>query len=641
MCGIAGYWNFEGGVSAETVTAMTSAIAHRGPDSWDTWVDPACGVGLGHRRLAIIDLSAQGRQPMPNDSGDIWITYNGEVYNYAEIKADLVTAGFQFRGGSDTEVIVKAYEAWGIDECLHRLRGMYAFALWDRRQRTIYLVRDRLGVKPLYFAHTDQHLLFGSELKALIAHPEQPRQLNHQALWLYLQLGYVPSPLSIYDGIHKLEPAHYLRIDADGTMTRQRYWNLADHYHTPINDAPEAEIKAELTALFAESFAYRLIADVPVGVFLSGGVDSSLVAALLTHEKGEQLRTFTVAFDDPAYDESHWAGAIAEHLGTDHTTLTCTEQQALGVVERLPQIYDEPFSDKSGIPTSLLCEAVSGEVKVALSGDGGDEFFCGYNTFTKLPPLWSKVQRVPHALRHVAGSVLGRLSVTTTEQVSQRAFGRIFPQFRTDDFYDKILRAPGIVDSGNMMEAHWHIMSRWPVRELPQLAPQFALEYPYAGLTQNGLDPTSQMMLMSALTFLPGDYLVKVDRASMAVGLEVRDPMLDHKLIEYTCALPLDMKYRDGVTKYIVREILYDYVPRELVDRPKQGFGVPLADWLRGPLRPMLTDYLNPSRLRQQGLFAPDYMTATVDAFLGGASMHPQKIWNLLVFQQWADAWLT
>ncbi|MCO5191534.1 MAG: asparagine synthase (glutamine-hydrolyzing), partial [Anaerolineae bacterium] len=563
MCGIAGYWNFNGSVSAETVTAMTTAIAHRGPDSWDMWVDAAHGVGLGHRRLAIIDLSEQGRQPMSNDSGEIRITYNGEVYNYAEIKADLVTAGFQFRGGSDTEVIVKAYEAWGIDECLRRLRGMYAFALWDRRQHALYLVRDRLGVKPLYFAHTRQHLLFGSELKALIAHPLQQRQLNHQALWLYLQLGYVPSPLSIYEGIHKLEPAHYLRIDVDGAVQQQRYWNLADYYHTPINNAPETEIKADLTALFTESFAYRLIADVPVGVFLSGGIDSTLVAALLTHEKGERLRTFTVAFDDPAYDESYWAGAIAEHLGTDHTTLTCTEPQALGVVERLPQIYDEPFSDKSGIPTSLLCEAVSGAVKVALSGDGGDEFFCGYNTFAKLPPLWSKVQRVPYALRHVAGGTLRRLPASTAARVSRRAFGRTFPQFRTDDFYDKVLRAPAIMDAHDVMEAHWHIMSRWPVQELSQLAPAFVLENPYANFTQNGLDATSQMMLMSALTFLPGDYLVKVDRASMAVGLEVRDPMLDHKLIEYACALPLHMKYRDGVTKYIVREILYDYVPRE------------------------------------------------------------------------------
>lgn len=639
MCGITGFWDFRRISTEADLLTMTDCLAHRGPDDSGTWISQADGIGLGHRRLAIIDLSTRGRQPMSNNDQSVWIVFNGEIYNYKDIRIELVSKGYRFTTNSDTEVIIKAYEAWGI-ESISRLRGMFAFALLDTSRRVLYLVRDRLGVKPLYYYYDGKLLLFASQLKALMAYPSYRKDIDHTALTLYLQLGYVPYPMTIFTNTYKVQPGCYVKVSADGGLMEAHYWELADFCIEPFAQMKSTQVEEKLRVMLSEAFAYRMVSDVPVGIFLSGGIDSSLVTAVLARETNEKLRTFTVGFQDIDQDESLWANEIAQQLGTEHTTLLCTEREALDIVPRLPEIYDEPFGDSSAIPTYFLCKAVREHVKVVLSGDGGDEFFCGYNHYTKFDPIWNKLSSIPVPLKGSISAMLRSIPVGALEMISVGLFSRLFPHINVLDFRDKILKSPDLLEADNLIEAYSHIKSKWPIRELSSLAPDLRPSNPFDGVPKIDRDPMTVMMLIDAMTFLPSDYLVKVDRASMAVGLEVREPMLDHKLVEYACSLPLRYKYFQGTTKYILRKILYKYLPQRLVDRPKHGFSVPLGKWLRGPLKPVVRNYLNEARIREEGIFSSKFVQETVDNFLAGARIHPKKIWSLLMFELWYERWL-
>jgi asparagine synthase (glutamine-hydrolysing) len=638
MCGIIGLLDFNQGVIEADLSSMTGSLVHRGPDDSGFFTSEDQALGFGHRRLSIIDLSPRGRQPMRDANDRIIITFNGEIYNYREIKQELLRKGHRFASDTDTEVILYAYKEWGA-ECVSRLRGMFAFALWDSERRKLLLFRDRLGVKPLYYYYDGRLLLFGSELKALMAHPRFSKELNPDAVSLYLYLGFVPGPLSIFKNTRKVRPGCYVEFSAGGKPEERSYWSITDYQATGDDHRPERQVEEELTELLREACAYRMVSDVPVGVFLSGGVDSSLVAAVLKREAGENIRTFTVGFDDAKSDESRFAKAVAEHLGADHTELHCAERDAIEIVPRLCEIYDEPFSDECGIPTYLLCKAARGAVKVALSADGGDEFFCGYTHYTMLSPAWERVSSIPLALRRAGSAVLRRVgvgAVKAMEPLLVKTTNRFYPDLEAADFSDKLLKLSHVLSAPGIRAAYTSSISVWPNESIKDLAPGLKPCNALGVLTRDeSADPSLDMMLADAQTTLPDNFLVKVDRASMAVGLEVREPLLDHKLVEYALALPGRYKYDGRTTKCILRKILYKYIPPELVDRPKHGFAVPLTDWMRSALKPLVLHALDPARIRRQGIFSPGYIKNTVDAFMAGDRISGKKMWNLLQFALW------
>lgn len=622
---------------------MTDTLSSRGPDDSGLYFNNEDAIGLGHRRLSIIDLSTRGKQPMITADGSVMVTFNGEIYNYQEIRKELIGKGHKFASNTDTEVILYAYKEWGV-ECTSRFRGMFAFALWDAKRKKLFLFRDRLGVKPLYYYYDGRLLLFASELKALMAHPSFSKDLNTNALAYYLHLGFIPSPFSIFSNTYKVRPGCYVEVSEDRNIDEVCFWKVADYYSNEANDLTEEQVEEELGEILHEAFTYRMVSDVPVGVFLSGGIDSSLVTAVLRLEAGENIRTFTVGFDDAKSDESYWAKAVANHLGADHTELRCSEQDALNIAPLLCEFYDEPFSDECGIPTHLLCKAARREVKVALSADGGDEFFCGYNHYTMLSPLWKRLSLLPGPLRR-AGSILlrqiGSSSTKAIEPLLVRTTNRFYPDLEAADFSDKLIKLSRVFAATGIREAYTSSISIWPEESLKDLAPALRMHNFLPALSHNdSADPSLDMMLADAQTVLPDNLLVKVDRASMAVGLEVREPLLDHKLVEYAVALPTRFKYDGRTTKYILRKILYKYLPQEFVDRPKHGFAVPLNDWLKIALKPLVLRTFDPARMRRQDIFSPVYIHKTINTFMSGGRISAKKIWNLLQFELWRRRWV-
>jgi asparagine synthase (glutamine-hydrolysing) len=564
----------------------------------------------------------------------IWITFNGEIYNYLELREELIRKGHQFKTNSDTEVILKSYEQWGMD-CISRFRGMFAFALWDARSKKLFLVRDRIGVKPLYYYQDGQLLLFASELKALMAHREFKRDLNPEAVALYLRFGYVPSPLCIFANTYKVRPGSYVEVSADSSVREVCYWNLLEFSEAPILQKSEAEIEGELLSILCEAFSYRLVSDVPVGLFLSGGIDSSLIAAILKCEVGSSIGAFTVGFDDANRDESLWARAVARHLGLEHIEMRCSVQEALDIVPKLPEIYDEPIGDNSAIPTYLLCKTAREHVKVALSGDGGDELFCGYKSYTGFNILWEMASSIPIPLRAPLSRLVGSVPTNILAM-----FINLFSDIDTSELRDRVALWSSTIRTFDFLEAFVSSRSVWFQNELSYLTPDLQAAVALNDFPRIDRDPMTTMMLVDSKTFLPDDLMVKVDRASMSVGLEAREPLLDHKLVEYALSLPLNFKYSHRTSKYILKRILYKYVPRELVDRPKRGFEVPLGKWLRGPLKSLVLEYLNPRRIREEGILSPNYVQKTVNDFLAGVRISPRKIWHLLVFELWYERWL-
>jgi asparagine synthase (glutamine-hydrolysing) len=646
MCGIAGFWQRPGEdatVLGERVGRMAETLHHRGPDDGGTWVDAAAGVALGFRRLAILELSPLGHQPMTSNEQRYTIVFNGEIYNYRDLKADLISAGHSFRGGSDTEVILAGFSRWGIERTLGRIRGMFGIAVWDAEARTLTLVRDRIGKKPVYYGRADDAWLFGSELKALRAYPSFRAEIDREALAQFLRFGYVPAPRSIYRGIRKLQPGHFVTLGRDRDATPVCYWDAAavaqEGQRDPLR-LDDAQAINQLDVLLRDAVARRMIADVPLGAFLSGGLDSSTVVALMQTQSAAPVKTFTIGFDVPGYNEAEAAKAVAAHLHTEHTELYVTPDQARAVIPSLPTIYDEPFADSSQIPTYLVSRLARCHVTVSLSGDGGDELFAGYNRYFWGPRIWDRAKYLPAAVRRAVCSALERIPPEYLDR-AYAAVERVLPSsWAVDRPGDKLHKLAGVLSAPDQMELYRRLVSAW---HHPETVVIETTEPPVNGPARRYLPDgfCERMMYCDLVTYLPEDILVKVDRASMAVSLEVRAPLLDQRLVEWAWRLPQAQRVRNGSGKWLLRQLLYRHVPQELVDRPKTGFGVPIDHWLRGPLRDWAEDLLSEGALEAGGFLRAAPIRRVWLQHLGGHRNEQTRLWPILMFQAWRRHWLS
>ncbi|MEA3000644.1 MAG: hypothetical protein QOK17_2477 [Sphingomonadales bacterium] len=649
MCGIAGLLSTRA-VSEERVRRLIEPIRHRGPDDEGVWVDAEAGVGLGHRRLSIIDLSPLGHQPMASSDGRWMISYNGEIYNHAELRAELETGGggVAWRGHSDTETLIECIAAWGLERTLARSVGMFAFALWDRRERRLQLVRDRFGEKPLYYGWVGGDFLFGSELKALRAHPGFDNPISRRALRLFAARTYIPAPLSIYERIYKLEPGCILslapdaaatpmaeapEVGASGPVGLARYWSYREvmrrGFADPIED--EAEALDGLEKVLATAIGGQSFADVPVGAFLSGGIDSSTVVALYQKYSPTPVRTFSIGFEEAGFNEAEYAKAVAAHFGTVHNERYVTVSETRDVIPKLPAMYDEPFADSSQIPTHLVSAFAREQVTVALSGDGGDELFAGYNRHFAAPRLWQKLQRLPRPVRALIGGPLSTLPPGLWNGAS-----RLVPSGRSPFFGTKVQKALRVAGAARSFDdVYTSFLDEWDFEDSPVLGSSGGAAGGWDLDFAPGAPDTLRMMYCDAVSYLPDDILCKVDRASMAVSLESRVPFLDHRVAEYAAAIPLGMKVRGGKGKHILRRLLYREAPEALFERPKAGFAVPVGEWIKGPLRGWAEDLLSADRLRREGWFDAAMIRRRWQQHLSGQRDSTPALWAVLMFQAW------
>jgi asparagine synthase (glutamine-hydrolysing) len=648
MCGLAGFLDLSRAAGKEvlenTVMRMTNTLHHRGPDDAGSWVDPEAGIALGFRRLSIIDLSPEGHQPMRSASGRYVVIFNGEIYNHADLRRELGSEarGLSFRGHSDTEIMLAAIERWGMEQAVRRFVGMFAFAVWDRCERLLYLGRDRIGEKPLYYGWTGDTFLFGSELKALRSHPAFRAEIDRDALGSYTRHGYVPAPHSIYKDVYKLIPGTLLTIEG-GARTLPLpipYWSPTEIAESGAANPLTLDERAatdELERLLRQAVRQQMVADVPLGAFLSGGIDSSTVVALMQAESTRPVKTFAIGFNESEYNEAVYAQAVARHLGTEHTELYVTPSEAQAVIPKLPSLYDEPFGDSSQIPTFLVSQLARRAVTVSLSGDGGDELFAGYSRYTLISSIWKKIKWMPYPMRHVTASVLGELASPRWDRTFS-ALQTVLPLNR-ERYYPFARKARTFADLVARVESPEGIYQSWlnKCHGSPVLG-----AVPRAVLTNGKLkvqlaNSMQRLMYFDLISYLPDDILVKVDRASMGVSLESRAPFLDHRVVEFAWRVPVSMKVRKDKRKWLLRQVLYRHVPPELVERPKVGFSVPIEFWLRGPLNEWAESLLDEARLRKEGFFEAGPVRQKWAEHLAGKQNWQYGLWNVLMFQAWLE----
>jgi asparagine synthase (glutamine-hydrolysing) len=650
MCGLTGFFqpdNFFADAAQAVAEKMAERMAHRGPDDSGVWVDETAGIALAHRRLSILDLSPAGHQPMVSLSGRYVIAFNGEIYNHLELRLELERGSplpiqegegikINWRGHSDTETLLAGFEAWGIEATLKKTVGMFAIALWDREEKVLTLARDRMGEKPLYYGFQNDTFVFGSELKAFKAHPDFLGEIDRDVICLYLRHCYIPAPYSIYKGIKKLLPGTYLQlpfgrdVDASRATIPKVYWSLAE-VAAQGQAAPfagsDADAIAALDSQLKQSIGLQMMADVPLGAFLSGGVDSSTVVALMQAQSPRPVKTFSIGFDEPGYNEAGYAKAVAQHLGTEHTELYVSSAEAMQVIPMLGRMYDEPFADSSQIPTFLVAQMARQHVVVSLSGDAGDELFCGYNR-SALADNWGMISKVPFGMRKVVGRLLDAV-IKVSNNIAP------LPVNASEKIGSLAARLEKIDGLGELIYSLSSVIEDPAYVIIGAKEPQTWLKEVGANLPFS--NDKLQMMFIVAMTYLPDDILVKVDRAAMANSLETRVPLLDHRVIELAWSLPMSMKIRNGESKWILRQVLYQYVPKKLIERPKAGFSIPLGHWLRGPLREWAEGLLDERRLQQEGFFNVQYIRVKWQAHLEGTRNNQSFLWNVLMFQMWLE----
>ncbi|WP_031482595.1 asparagine synthase (glutamine-hydrolyzing) [Maridesulfovibrio frigidus] len=650
MCGIAGLIDFSKSTNSDQLRQIAKnmgfAQSTRGPDGSGQWADPESGIGLDHRRLAIIDLTEEGVQPMTSRSGRFVTSYNGEIYNYQDLRAELEkTTEFQgWRGHSDTEVMLEAIEQWGFEKALKSFSGMFAIALWDRDEKKLFLARDRMGEKPLYYSTQNNKFLFGSELKALMACENFERKVDRNSLSSYLRYHYVPAPRTIFKNVYCLMPGTWLSVSQDGTVSDPaEYWSLLDsarEAESKIFTAPDSAIIETLEDLLLKVVEREMISDVPLGAFLSGGIDSSLIVALMQQCALAPVKTFTIGFDDEAYNEANDAKLVAQHIGTEHTELYVSPKDALEIIPSIPQIWDQPFSDASQIPTHLVSRMTRDHVTVALSGDGGDELFAGYNRHFRGCSLWKHLERIPISLRSIAAKAILGITPADLDEIVDVLKPIIPKKLHMRLPGQKLHKLANVMDADSASEYYSALTSNWLNPETIVMSGRETVS-PFQNYSRqpSTKNLTAWMQFMDAATYLPDDIMTKVDRAAMAVSLETRAPFLDHEIVEFSQRLPMHLRTQNGQGKHALREILYKHVPKNLIERPKMGFGIPIGDWLRGPLREWAEELLSPERIADDGYFNGRTVQKAWREHLSGTKDNQYRIWNILVFQSWMDHW--
>jgi asparagine synthase (glutamine-hydrolysing) len=646
MCGITGFLDTSRSKSSEQLTLiarrMATSLSHRGPEDEGVWVDPNTGIAFGHRRLSIIDLSPMGHQPMHSASGRYVITFNGEIYNFKALRQELEQLGETFRGHSDTEIMLAAIARWGVEASLKKFNGMFAFAVWDREEQTMYLSRDRAGEKPLYYGWAGKTLLFGSELKALQQHPDFRGDIDRGAIAVYLRHNYIPAPHSIYKGIYKLPAGTFLTIRGFGSDASPKpYWSAKaaaeDGLANPFRGSEEEAVN-QLDALLHDAVTMRMEADVPLGAFLSGGIDSSLIVAIMQANSKRPVKTFTIGFDNREFNEAESAKMVAQHIGTEHTELYVTPEEAMAVIPRLPTLYDEPFADSSQIPTFLVSQLARRNVTVSLSGDGGDELFGGYNTYQWGRSVHQNVGWMPKPLKSGLAKTIKPLSKLDWNALLDGRQAVVPESLRSKDLNKVLSKLTGILKVNEREALYWILLSYW----MEPSSVVLGAREPLTQLTDNTKwanidDIMHVMMYLDTIMYLPDDILVKVDRAAMGVSLESRVPLLDHRIIEFAWKLPIEMKVKGTLGKVPLRNLLHRYVPKQLVDRPKKGFGVPIHEWLRGPMRTWAEDLIDESRLRNEGFFAEKPIRQKWNEHVSGRRNWQAQLWAVLMFQAWLE----
>lgn len=636
MCGIAGFVDWNRKSSKEIVETMNETLIHRGPDGGDVQFIELneFQIGLAHRRLAIIEVSEAGKQPMQFEH--LWITYNGEIYNYKEIKGELTKLGHSFLANSDTEMILHAYSQWG-ENCLDKFIGMFAFVIFDTNQNELFCARDRAGVKPFFYYLKDGLFLFSSELKAFHKHPRFQKELNLDAVTAFMQYGNVPTPHCIFENCFKLKPGHTLKLKlnqySENKLVNKEYWNVYDYYNKPKTSISFDDAKVETEKILQSACEYRMVADVPVGVFLSGGYDSACVTALLQKNRTEKLKTYTIGVPDIGLNEAPYAKDVANYLGTDHTEIYCTEKEAIDLIPELAFYYDEPFADSSALPTTLVSKLARKDVTVALSADAGDEIFAGYNRYDYLLRFGKKIQRVPAIARH---SMAGMMQLVPSKSI---------PVFRDKyNFHNRYEKLKLILKDPSSERIMLSLSQQFTDNQLNKLfrydIQKMLTAYSSKELKKENYSPLAYMMAIDYQTYLVDDILQKVDRATMTVSLEGREPFLDHRIIEFAAQLPDEYKYFQGTKKHIIKEIVHQYIPKEMMNRPKMGFAIPIANWMQNDLKDYVETYINEKKITEQGIFNWQYVKKMKNDFYNGKKEYDVKLWYLLMFQTWYDRWM-